>query len=224
MIDEFEIRNDCNFLMRFVKVITSKCMSQLDIEALRTKWLNQLNNIETIKMTDLNAKKLNWKRNYRSLKRQEEREEFANWKEDDFINHIFELREELEALQEKLDSINTSIDVKNNTSSKVNALKMDDFKIEWPYSTKFVFLLSFENKPLTSLEIHKHLLKLDKQYSVYNNPKSTLSVYLRTVTKTGRIMSVKLPGIKEKLFALPQWLNEKGNLDKVYSDLINLFK
>lgn len=79
-----------------------------------------------------------------------------------------------------------------------------------------MFLLTLENKPLTSREIHDHLLKLDKQYQFYNDPKGTLSVYLRAVVKSGRIKSVKLPGIKEKLFAMPEWVDREGNLLHVF--------
>jgi hypothetical protein len=160
-------------------------------------------------MTENTAKKSDWKHKYRNLKRQEDRQEFENWKDDDFINHIFELREEMDALQQKYDQIN-SAEKKIIPSEK--GLKPENFKQDWPYSTKFVFLLTMENKPLTSMEIHTHLLKLDKEYKFYNNPKATLSVYLRTVAKSGRIKAVKIPGLKEKLFAMPEWLDENGKL------------
>lgn len=174
-------------------------------------------------MTDSTPKKSTWKHKYRNLKRQEERQEFENWSENDFINHIFELREELDALQEKFDKVSTAKQKEKSSEKAENGLKIEEFKQDWPYSTKFVFLLTHENKPLTSMEIHNYLLKLDKQYKFYTNPKSTLSVYLRTVSKSGRIKAVKILGFKEKLFVMPEWVDEEGVLIDKFKSFIKLF-
>lgn len=175
-------------------------------------------------MTETTNKKSTWKHKYRSLKRQEERQEFTDWLEDDFISHIFELREELDALQEKYDKLKIAKLGDKSFETQEKALKFEEFKQEWAYSTKFVFLLTMENRPLKSIEIHNHLLKLDKQYKFYNNPKSTLSVYLRTVVKSGRIGAVKIPGIKEKLFFIPEWGDKDGNLKKDFNFIVNSFQ
>ena len=174
-------------------------------------------------MSENTPKKPSWKHKYRNLKRQEERQEFANWSEDDFISHIFDLRDELDALQEKFDKLKTAPKEEKNPESAEKGLKIEEFKQEWPYSTKFVFLLTMENKPLTSMEIHNHLLKLDKEYQFYNNPKGTLSVYLRAVVKTGRIKAVKIPGAREKLFVMPEWVDEKGKLASKFEHSQNNF-
>ncbi|MDP3146020.1 MAG: hypothetical protein Q8T03_13435 [Bacteroidota bacterium] len=174
-------------------------------------------------MTETSTKKSAWKHKYRSLKRQEDRQEFENWSEDDFINHIFELRDELDTLQLKFDTLNTTKQELKSPEKAEKRLTFEDFKQDWPYSTKFVFLLSMENKPLTSMEIHKHLLKLDKQYQFYNDPKNTLSVYLRSVVKSGRIKAVKIPGFREKLFVMPEWVGEDGVLINKFKNLIKLF-
>lgn len=158
-------------------------------------------------------KKSTWKHKYRNLKRQEDRQEFENWSEDEFIGHILELRDELDSLQEKYDRLKVSKQEEKSGETLEKGLNIERFKQDWPYSTKFVFLLTLENRPLTSLEIHNYLLKLDKQYSFYNNPKSTLSVYLRSVVKSGRIKAVKIPGVKEKLFLMPKWVDKDGNLE-----------
>lgn len=174
-------------------------------------------------MTETSTKKSAWKHKYRSLKRQEDRQEFENWSEDDFINHIFELRDELDTLQEKFDALNTSKQELKSPEKAEKGLTFEDFKQDWPYSTKFVFLLSIENKPLTSMEIHKHLLKLDKQYQFYNDPKNTLSVYLRSVVKSGRINAVKIPGFREKLFVMPEWVDKEGNMKSEFKLSVNKF-
>ncbi len=175
-------------------------------------------------MSDNSAKKSNWRRKYRLFKQQEDRQEFEGWTENDFIKHIFELREEIGELEEELKELVSRSKQDLPTSEKeTKPLKTEDFKSDWPYSTKFVFLLLLKNKPLTSREIHEHLLKLDKQYQFYNDPKGTLSVYLRAVAKSGRIKSIKLPGIKEKLFAMPEWVDSENNLKPAYQNTINLF-
>ena len=170
-------------------------------------------------MSGTTAKKSTWRHKYRNLKRQEDRQEFTDWSEDNFISHIFELREELETLQGKYDALKAkplSTQQDKSPEKAEEGLKIEGFKQEWPYSTKFVFLLTIENRPLTSMEIHNHLLKLDKQYKFYNDPKSTLSVYLRSVSKSGRIKAVKIPGAREKLFVMPHWVDKEGVLKKSY--------
>ena len=174
-------------------------------------------------MTDNSSKKSDWKRRYRLFKQQEDRQEFEEWEIEDFIKHVFELRQEVTELQDQVDSLKAQPKQESKPEKPERELKIEDFKQDWPYSTKFVFLLTLENKPLTSREIHDHLLKLDKQYLFYNDPKGTLSVYLRAVVKSGRIKSVKLPGIKEKLFAMPEWVDANNLLKSHYKNKRNLF-
>ncbi len=174
-------------------------------------------------MSENTPKKSAWKHKYRHLKRQEDRQEFEGWSENELIDHILELREELDTLQEKLDKANTPAAEEKSPEKAGKGLNFEGFKADWPYSTKFVFLLSVENRPLTSKEIHNHLLKLDKQYSFYNDPKTTLSVYLRSVVKTGRIKAIKIPGFREKLFAMPEWVDKEGELFEKFKSKIKLF-
>lgn len=174
-------------------------------------------------MSENTPKKSTWRHKYRNLKRQEDRQEFEGWSENELIDHILELREELDMLQEKMDRVNTSAVEEKSSEKTEKGLNFEGFKTDWPYSTKFVFLLSVENRPLTSKEIHNHLLKLDKQYSFYNDPKTTLSVYLRSVVKTGRIKAVKIPGFREKLFAMPEWVDKEGELIEKFKAKTKLF-
>ena len=174
-------------------------------------------------MSENTPKKSAWKHKYRHLKRQEDRQEFEGWSENELIDHILELREELDTLQEKLDKTNAPTVEEKSPEMGEKVLNFQSFKPDWPYSTKFVFLLSVENRPLTSKETHEHLLKLDKQYSFYNDPKTTLSVYLRSVVKTGRIKAVKIPGFREKLFAMPEWVDSENNLKPFFQKDLNLF-
>jgi len=56
-------------------------------------------------MSKSTHQKSSWRYKCRSLKRQKEREEFADWSEDDFINHILEIRSEFDTLQQKYDEL-----------------------------------------------------------------------------------------------------------------------
>ena len=168
-------------------------------------------------MSEPETKKSNWKHKYRTIKRQQEREEFADWSPDDFIDHILEVRTEFNALQDKYDVLKAPKPVNEIAAPVKKELKADAYKQEWSYPTKFVFLLTLENRPLKSLEIHNHLLKLDKHYKLYTDPKTTLSVYLRRVTKSRRILSVKIPGIREIYFAMPEWIDKENNFKDKYT-------
>jgi hypothetical protein len=98
----------------------------------------------------------------------------------------------------------------------LRGLSTTDFKSSWSYPTKIAFLLTLKGSPMTTEGIHVTLLRLDKHYRIYANPKATLSVYISNATKIGRIKAVKLPGIKMLYFSLPEWLNEKGELKEAH--------
>ncbi len=125
-------------------------------------------------------------------------EEFKNWEEEDFIEHILELRERVEELQEKIKSQPVFPEKIAGTTEAKHLEK--SYKQEWSYPGKIAYLLSLYNKPLTSIEIHELLMKWDKNYPTYSNPKATLSVYLNAATKRGRIKAIKVPGLRELNF------------------------
>ena len=162
----------------------------------------------------MTAKSL-WKHNHRRLKAEEEAKEFENWEEKDFIKEIFDLRKQLDELSEEIETLKKEkimeFPVEEPNEIPVR-LSEEDFRSNWSYPTKVAFLLTIKGSPLTSEEIHNALLKLDKRYRIYTDPKATLSVYLTKATKTGRIKKLKQPGIKAHYFSLPEWLNEKGEL------------
>jgi hypothetical protein len=156
-----------------------------------------------------------WKHNHRRLKAEEEAKEFENWEIKDFTKEIFDLREQLDELSEEMETLkkgkNSELSVQEPDQIP-GGLSETDFKSSWSYPTKVAFLLTLKGTPLTTEEIHSALLKLDKHYRIYGNPKATLSVYLNKASKTGRIKAFKLPGIKKLSFVLPEWLNEHNEL------------
>lgn len=167
--------------------------------------------------------KSKWRFQYKSLKVQEALQEFEGWTEKDFVKHILELRKEvieLEAEKAATKVKPTSI----AEQEKPKDLSEKDFDPQWSYPTKVAFLLTITNKPLTSEEINRMLIKLDKHYSAYADPKATLSVYLTMTVKRGRIKRIKLPGIKNLYFALPEWMDLDGNLKPAFKSEIVIFK
>jgi hypothetical protein len=166
----------------------------------------------------MTAKSL-WKHNHRRLKAEEDAKEFENWEEKDFIREIIDLRDQLDGLSEEIETL------KKGKISELHVQEQDqipaglsenDFKSNWSYPTKVAFLLTLKGTAMTSEEIHSELMKLDKHYRIYTNPKATLSVYLTNASKTGRIKGLKLPGIKALHFVLPEWLDMNLELKEAY--------
>jgi hypothetical protein len=165
------------------------------------------------------TEKLLWKHNHRRLKAEEASKEFENWEKKDLIKEILDLRDQLVQLLEEIETLKKGKSIELPVQEKdqfSGGLSKTDFKSSWSYPTKVAFLLIVKGNPMTTEEIHGDLLLLDKLYSIYTNPKATLSVYLTNATKTGRIKAVKLPGIKMRYFSLPEWLNEKGGLKEAH--------
>lgn len=168
------------------------------------------------------SEKSKWRFQYKSLKVQEALQEFEGWTEKEFVKHILELRKEVIELEKEKETADAkSIPVVETEKSK--ELSEKDFNPQWSYPTKVAFMLTIMNKPLKSEEIHKLLIKMDKHYSAYADPKATLSVYLTMAVKRGRIKRIKLPGIKNLYFALPEWMDKEGNIFANYDSLIKKF-
>lgn len=167
--------------------------------------------------------KSKWRFQYKSLKVQEAMQEFEGWAEKDFVKHILELRKEIIELEAEKETVQAKSPVVVEAEKSKN-LSERDFNAEWSYPTKVAFLLTITNKPLTSEEINRMLVKLDKHYSAYADPRATLSVYLTMAVKRGRIKRIKLPGIKMLYFALPEWVDEKDKLNTEFKEHTNQFK
>lgn len=167
--------------------------------------------------------KSKWRFQYKSLKVQEALQEFEGWADKDFVKHILELRKEIIELETEKEAAKIK-PTSGAEEEKPKGLSERDFDPQWSYPTKMAFLLTITNKPLMSQEIHKMLVKIDKHYSAYADPKATLSVYLTMAVKRGRIKRIKLPGIKTLYFALPDWTDLDGKLSESKMSTIKIFK
>jgi hypothetical protein len=167
--------------------------------------------------------KSKWRFQYKSLKVQEALQEFEGWTDKEFVKHILELRKEIIELEAEKEAALIK-PTPGAEEEKPEGLSEKNFNLQWSYPTKVAFLLTITNKPLMSEEIHKMLVKMDRHYSAYGDPKGTLSVYLTMAVKRGRIKKIKLPGIKTLYFALPEWIDEIGGLNSEYRYHTNYFK
>jgi len=161
-----------------------------------------------------------WERKLKRELQNEALKEFENWTPAEFSSYILELRVEIHALKDHA----TLLPEKGAEKAQKQRLNESLFKQEWSYPTKIHFLLELHQRPLTSEELATDLLRLDKHYKDYNSPQKNLSVHLNRATKSGRIKRIKLPGIRELYFALPEWVDKEGNLFYKYRDYIDSFQ
>lgn len=155
--------------------------------------------------------------------------EFKEWGVTDFIIYILELRQELSKLKTKREELELQLLEKQPTNSQSEKPDLfadvkEQYKQEWSYPTKVVYLLTLKNTPLTSTQIHDILMEVDDNFSHGKDPRHKINTYLYLSRKYGRIKGVKLPGIKGYFFALPEWVSETGRLSKEYGGDLNRFK
>lgn len=160
-----------------------------------------------------------WERKLKRELQNEALKEFENWTPAEFSAHILELRGEIDALKE----IRLPDPKKNAETAQKRLLNESMFRQEWSYPTKIHFLLELHQRPLTSEELDKDLLRLDKHYKDYNSPQKNLSVHLNRATKSGRIKGIKLPGIRTLYFALPEWVDKEGKMQDYFTSKIKMF-
>ncbi len=146
---------------------------------------------------------------YRARRAQKEASlmEFEGMHRDQLLDMILKLREENEELHERIES----------EVAQASKYDTQDFRQEWSLPTKVTFLLHLENKPLTSEDLHNKLLDLDSHYKDYDSPKMNLTTTLKRVTANGRVAKIKLPGVRELIYALPEWVDKEGKLTVDYS-------
>jgi len=160
-----------------------------------------------------------WKYRYRNEKKKEAHKEFEGWTNQQFIDHILELRSAVTGLEELLKE--KSAQTGENAPKK--QLSEKEYKQEWSYPTKVAFLLTLSQKPLKSEDLNKLLLKHDKHYKDYNDPMKNLIVTLSRAVKSGRIKKIKVPGVRSLYYALPGWIDKNGMLHDDFSFIFNTF-
>lgn len=163
-------------------------------------------------------KKAKWIFSEAYYNKQKTIKEFESASHADLVTQIHELRVKLNDCQQLIDKQEAE---QKKIADKKTALP--NYKQEWSYPTKILFIIYTLNKPLTSFEIHEQLKKRDKKFKDLQRPQTTLSGILNRACSTGRIAKYKIKGKAELLFVLPGWLNKQGELQDEYLSQINLF-
>jgi hypothetical protein len=127
--------------------------------------------------------------------------ELATWSHEALVNHVYELRTQLNNLA-----------TQNKKEEPTKKLSHKDYQQAWSYPNKIKFLIEWQNKPLTSLEIQKLLIQLDKRFKNLQRPVTTLSGLLTRTHKSKRICRYKVNGKAELYFILPSWVDKQGDL------------
>lgn len=161
-----------------------------------------------------------WQFRYKNAKKSELLKEFEGWDKEDLINHIMELRSVISGMEKDMEG---SGDQKGQQSAK-KAISKDDYKQGWSYATKIAFLLTLNDKPLTSEELEKLLRQHDSHFKDYDRPRNNLTVTLNRMVKSKRIAKIKVPGIRSLFYALPEWTEKDGSLKPAYALTIDFFK
>jgi hypothetical protein len=163
-------------------------------------------------------KKANWIFSEAYYNKQQTIKEFASATHSDMVSHIHELRIKLNDSQQLIDK-------QQENQKKIVDKKstLPDYRQEWSYPTKILFIISTLNRPLTSLEIQEQLKKRDKKFKSIQRTQTTLSSILNRACKTGRIAKFKIKGKTELLFVVPSWISKQGELQEVYLSQVNLF-
>ena len=164
------------------------------------------------------SKKENWVFSQAYYNKQKTVKEFAESSHADLVFQIHELRFQLNGLQQTIDKQEQE---RSHLLNKKNAFS--DYKQEWSYPTKILFIISEIDKPLSSIEVQKHLMQLDYHFKSLQRLQTTLSSILSRSCKTGRIAKYKVKGKKDLLFVLPHWLDKSGELKEHYLKKVCLY-
>lgn len=161
----------------------------------------------------------NWEHRAKFAIKKEILKEFSGWSEQDFIEYILQQRELIEVLKSDL----ASLESKNKDTGAKTEVKESQFNKEWSIPTQIVFILHLLNRPSLSSEIYDKITRFDKSFSDFRNSEVVLSNYLSRSVKSGRIKKIKLPGVRTLYYALPEWVNERGDLKTEFQSMIKQF-
>jgi DNA-directed RNA polymerase subunit F len=157
----------------------------------------------------------NWKYKLNHARNKNTKNEFSDWKPEDFVKYIRELREIIETLSKDAENKVKNPPAKNYSEK--------DYKQSWSFPTKIAFLLTLKQKPLTAKEIKALLLKLDTHFPLYDKQDRNLTVTLNRCIKSGRFHKIKLPGIKQLYYALPEWMQGDGKVKEGFELFLKHF-
>jgi len=132
--------------------------------------------------------------------------EFSGWTPRELVRYIDELRRENEALEAELEAYKAEMARKNQY------VELPVYKKTWNLSNKLHYELLRKQKPMTLPDFQKALLERDKNALYYEDPKTMLATYLNRLSKNGRFIRLKIPGLNTYYYILPEWQDSNGKL------------
>jgi hypothetical protein len=79
---------------------------------------------------------------------------------------------------------------------------------------KVIFVLQTHERPMTASELFDEVDALDGELGFKQNPKVLLSVVLHKAVKEQRLTLHKVKGTRGAYYALKEWTDKEGNLNK----------
>jgi hypothetical protein len=93
---------------------------------------------------------------------------------------------------------------------------LPEYNPKWIWTNKIIYAVRLKDKPLQTSEIVKTLEEIQPDIFKYGNTRFSISVYLITLVKNGRLIKYKLKGQKGYYYCHPSWCSEDGQLKPVY--------
>jgi hypothetical protein len=140
--------------------------------------------------------------------------EFEGWSTKRLMNEIIKLRKQNALLEDKLTHINDEAGFKMDST-------LPKYNQKWTYPQKLCFILYQAQQPLPSSQLYDALFKADNHFENFRDPLSILNSYLGRMTKSGRLIAHKLPGVRKHFYVLPDWLGADAKLKPEYAAYLN---
>lgn len=152
--------------------------------------------------------------------------EFKNHDMAGLINEIVMLRERLELAEELIQELEATLEEKKSKHESSDSIteKLSNLKLSGSLLDKVELLIRSCESPLCHSQILHFFNAQHKKSASSLVSNSVLQVALYRAGKSGRLIRIKLPGIKAVFFAHRNWADENGKVLKVYLDKINLSK
>ena len=133
-------------------------------------------------------------------------------------NTIEKLEKQLEFTQNKLEKAKellTEVFIENKELKKRLAQyekPIDEYKNDWSWVSKIVYLVKQANKPIRSAEIIIQLSLREQVLDTKRSKAQFVSAFLNIAVQYERLMQYKLKGVRGYYYCLPEWIDEEKEL------------
>ena len=134
------------------------------------------------------------------------------------------LRFQVKELENQLKVANATIASYQKTANNTKPSSKETVKQQAPLTSrhikhlswqgKVIFVLQTHERPMTASELYDEVDALDGELGFKQNPKVLLSVVLHKAVKEQRLTLHKVKGTRGAYYALKEWSDKEGNLNK----------